>query len=60
MNTEDVVPEEKASIGGTNVGTGESLDVDGMGEHVFISINAEGRVWAFRDELANDGSPRAG
>lgn len=60
MNTEDIVPEEEASIGGTNVGTGESLDVDGMGEHVFISVNAKGRVRTVLDELANDGSPRAG
>ena len=60
MNTEDVVPEEEASIGGTNIGTGESLDVNGMGEHVIIPVNAEGRVRTVFDELANDGSPKAG
>ena len=60
MNTKDIVAEEEASIGGANVGTSESLDVDGMGEHVFISVDAKGRVWTVFNELANDGSPRAG
>jgi len=60
MDAENVVPEEEASIGGTNIGTSESLDMDGMGEHIIISINAEGRVRTVFNKLANDGSPRAG
>jgi hypothetical protein len=60
VDAEDVVPEEEASIGGTNIGTGESLDMDGMGEHIIVPVNAEGRVWTIFDKLANDGSPRAG
>ena len=57
MDAEDVLSEEQASIGGANIGTGEALHVDRMGEQIIIPINAEGRMWAVLDELADDGSP---
>jgi hypothetical protein len=60
VEAEDVVPEEEASIGGTNIGTGEPLDVDRMREEIVIAVNAEGRVRTVLDELADDGSPGAG
>ena len=60
MHAEDVVPEEQASISSTNVGTGEALNVDRMREQIIISVNAEDRVRALLDELADYGSPRTG
>lgn len=59
MDAEDILAEEQASIDGANVGAGEPLNLDRMGEQVIVAVNAEGRVGAILDEFADNGSPCA-
>lgn len=59
VDAEDILAEEQASIDSANVGAGEPLDLDRMGEQIIIAVNAEGRVGAILDEFADNGSPCA-